>query len=299
MNVKIEKWKDGRKAAFTMHFDDGLKSHIESAIPQLSERGLKGTFYLNPGAAWFDEKAWFGVANNPNVEFANHSYTHKGVTNAKEADFEISKCDEFIRKLRPELRYPRLISFQYPGGTKWRISENEKKLMLKKYHLIQRDATGVRAAGVHLKTSEELIAIAENAIRERQNSLITFHGVGAEWHSINLSAFTDLLDFLSEKSEDIWVTDPISLHKYKTEFNSGEISISHDDRETTILALRCGAGELYDEPLTLSFATENDNRKMRISQNSKEINFRFSENRVYFDVLPDISEIIIKKISWL
>lgn len=297
MNIKIEKWQGGRKGALAMRFDDGLESHIVNAIPQLSERNLKGTFYINPGAFWFNTKAWFSIADNPNIEFGNHSFSHKGAANSYEAEMEISKCSQFIENLRPYLKYPRLISFQYPGGFRWKVEENQKTAMLQKYHLIRRPPTQGKAAGIHLKTAKELISVAEHCLNNNTYSSITFHGVGTEWHSVNLYDFITLLDFLSNKKEALWVTDSISLHKYITELNNATISILTNTVDETIFNLNCPVENLYDEPLTVSLPTEKNTIILSISQNSKNINFRFSGDRVYFELLPNSSNISIKKIS--
>jgi hypothetical protein len=48
-------WPEGCQAAISLTFDDGLRSQLEIAIPRLEERGLRGTFYLNPrGEDWLE-----------------------------------------------------------------------------------------------------------------------------------------------------------------------------------------------------------------------------------------------------
>ncbi len=41
------KWPKGKQAALVLTYDDGLKSHLDVAIPQLNAARIKGTFFLN------------------------------------------------------------------------------------------------------------------------------------------------------------------------------------------------------------------------------------------------------------
>ena len=45
-NIEICTFKDGKKAAVTLAFDDASKDHLTSAVPLLEKYGFKGTFYV-------------------------------------------------------------------------------------------------------------------------------------------------------------------------------------------------------------------------------------------------------------
>ena len=155
----------------------------------------------------------------------------------------------------------------------------------------------MRAAGVHIKKSADLIAEAEKSIQTETANQITFHGVGGDWHSIDTSPFIELLDYLTDKRDLIWVTDHISSYKYQKLFLNTKITkLNRTENSFSFKLISKISDRLFlDEKLTLSFQFPEDCRKIQIFKDSKKINFRIRKNRVYFDVLPDESEIKIEK----
>jgi len=296
MKITIEKWKNGAKAPFLMFFDDSLQSHIKNAIPELLRRNLKGTFYINPGASWFNEREWSKIAKeNESVILGNHTYSHKGARNAYEAEYEISMCQKFIKKFNKK---PSLTSFMYPGGAPWRIDSSTSAKLLEKYNLIIREKTLMRAAGVHIKSSAELIREAEKAMLSETPNQITFHGVGGDWLSVDLLPFIELLDYLNDNRDLIWVTDHISSHKYKTLFsNTKLIELDNNQNYFSFKLISKSFDKLFlNEELTLSFQIPKGWQKVQIFRNSEKINFRIKKNHVYFDIPPDGSKLKIEKI---
>ena len=74
-------WPEQCLGAVSLTFDDGLRSHLATAIPMLDEYGLNGTFYLNPpregnAADWSARLAPWRVAAGNGHEIGNHSLTH-------------------------------------------------------------------------------------------------------------------------------------------------------------------------------------------------------------------------------
>ena len=47
--TQILKWKDGKKAAFMLGFDDSAPSQLENVVPELERRKIIGNFYLVTG----------------------------------------------------------------------------------------------------------------------------------------------------------------------------------------------------------------------------------------------------------
>ena len=46
-DVEICKFKDGRQAALSLTFDDGLAEHYTLVLPQLERHALPATFWIN------------------------------------------------------------------------------------------------------------------------------------------------------------------------------------------------------------------------------------------------------------
>ena len=138
----VLRWKDGKDAVFLLAFDDSCVSHLEHAIPELEKRGLVGNFYIVPGKGALPPKkeAWQKVASSPAVALQNHTFTHAGATTVDQLDDELARCNQAIRQLLPDRKWPRLIAFGYPGGVPWTVPRDQLLKSLEKHHLIERPA---------------------------------------------------------------------------------------------------------------------------------------------------------------
>ena len=47
--TQVLKWKDGKKAAFMLGFDDSAPSQLRNVVPELAKRKIVGNFYLVTG----------------------------------------------------------------------------------------------------------------------------------------------------------------------------------------------------------------------------------------------------------
>ncbi len=293
--IALEKWKGGASAPLTMFFDDGVESHLSNAIPALVERGLTGTFYLNPGANWFDRPAWEKIAAGTKMEFGNHSMTHKGAGGPEEGEEEISRCNEFILGLHPERTIPRLISFAYPGGTNWKVPETQKRKTLRKYNLVLRPPTSGKSAGVQVKTGQGLMDIVREGLFTGNQIVIGFHGVGGDWLSVDLEAYIELLDFVSGEKDKLWVSDPVSVHKYETELKKAEIRMLDCGKDRFSFGLSCDLCSLYGEPLTVSLEKPAGWKSLRISQAGRRLDCRQHKKRFIFDAAPNGGKIVVSE----
>lgn len=86
--TQVLKWKDGKQAVFLLAFDDSAPSQLRNVIPELEKRKLVGTFYLVTGDGLYLNlrPKWEAAAKSSSVVIANHTFTHKGATNAAELD---------------------------------------------------------------------------------------------------------------------------------------------------------------------------------------------------------------------
>ncbi|MDX5479999.1 MAG: polysaccharide deacetylase family protein, partial [Cyclobacteriaceae bacterium] len=49
VRTDILKWKDGKKAAVSLTYDDGTLNQFRVALPIMEEFDMRGTFYINTG----------------------------------------------------------------------------------------------------------------------------------------------------------------------------------------------------------------------------------------------------------
>src|SRR5206468_1014517 len=116
-STQVLKWKDAKKAVFMLAFDDSAPSQLKNVVPELEKRRIVGTFYLVTGNSLYAnlKSKWETAAKSPYVVVANHTFTHRGATNAEQLDQELAKCNEVLYKIHPERKQPRLLGFGRPG----------------------------------------------------------------------------------------------------------------------------------------------------------------------------------------
>jgi peptidoglycan/xylan/chitin deacetylase (PgdA/CDA1 family) len=295
--TEILKWKDGKRAVFMLEFDDSCESHVKIVIPELKKRGLAGTFYINPGNGPFKHQihAWEKEIPGMGMEYANHTFTHVGALSVAEWDRELAKCNEEIDKCFADRKRPRLISYGTPGVKKenWRISQAEIRQAVAKYHLIERPP--FFGPVIHVPaTAAAMSKVVDQAIARGEMGHLDFHGVGGDWIVTPKEAFVALLDKLDSCRDQLWITDPISWHKYVTERAGAEIKLlQYDERRIRIL-LSCKADPVfYDLPLTLSTGVPPQWKTCVVRQGKSETKAAVSQGAVRYAAMPGSEEITI------
>ncbi|MFA6288709.1 MAG: polysaccharide deacetylase family protein [Opitutaceae bacterium] len=294
--TRLRKWKDGKQAVFMMEFDDSCPSHIKNVIPELEKRKMVGTFYIVPGIGPYQnlQSAWEKAALSPYVELANHTWTHSGSDNVAKLDVELAKCNEVILKARPDRKQPRLISFGTPGGVPWKISKEEWRAGFDKYNLINRPS--FFGPPFHQKSAAEMIAVVDYALSHGDMTHLDFHGVGGDWHITPMEWFTALLDKLEADRERLWITDPVSWHKYDTERKGAQLKELVSNESEIRVSLTSGTNPgLYDLPLTLSTQVPAAWKACVVTQ-GKTVSapIPVSGGEVRYDALPGADEILIR-----
>jgi peptidoglycan/xylan/chitin deacetylase (PgdA/CDA1 family) len=292
----ILKWKDGKKAAFYLSFDDACPSHLKTVIPELQKRKIVGTFYVIAGGGLFEHqmKKWTDAAATPYVVLANHTYNHKGAQTLDEFEQEVIKAREAINKATPQLKPDRLMSYGKPGGVKWGadVTDAAMKPILAKHNLVNRQPFW--GAYTHVKTNADMEKIVDDAIKKGDVGHLDFHGVGGDWLPATMEFFTATLDKLDKHQADLWVTDHVTAHKYKTERGQAELKVLEkvDKHIKLSLATRADAA-LYDLPLTLTVKVPADWKSIQITQGDAKAIVEAKDGAAMFDATPGAMEILL------
>lgn len=312
-STQVARWQDNKKAAFLMMFDDNMSTHIKNAIPELKKRNFTGTFYVCPGKnGWTD--AWIKEIPAKGMEYGNHTNTHSGAKDAAKLDEEIKLCSEGIAKAFPDREMPRLISWGRPGTPKgtWLVSNDQEREVLAKYNLVDRGP--FKGAAIHYKTGKDMTGLVDKAIADGSVGYIVFHGVGGEWISASMPDFTQLLDYLVAKQDEVWVTDHISSHKYETERDGAEVKVDKATDQQIELTLTSkivpkmhdlqgktytndkADPKLYDAPLTLITQVPDKWQKCLITQDKQKTTATAVNGTLQYAALPNTDKIIIKPV---
>lgn len=296
--TKIMKWKDGKQAVFLLEFDDSCESHLRNVIPELKKRGMVGTFYINPGNGPFKNKqaAWEKDVPAAGMELANHTFTHSHALDVADFENELTLCSEVIRKAYPDRKWPRLISYGPPGGIpkeKWLVTKEEVNASLAKFHLIERPS--FYGPPIHQKNLADVLKVVDLALAQGEMGHLDFHGVGGDWLVTPMDWFLPLLDKLETHRDRLWITDPISWHKYQTERKASEVKVLSADAKQIRLQLTSTTDPaLYDLPLTLATRVPPDWPACSVVQGAASTTVVAADGIVRYPAQPGTAEIILR-----
>lgn len=297
-DTHIATWKDDRTGVFLLMFDDGWPGQLQVGIPELQKRGLTATFYMNPEKGEYKVYAakWAEAIKAGGVVYGNHTMTHGGVRDYEHARFEIGECTRIVRELQPG-KPDRLVSFARPGvgPGKWTLPKEDFVRILRENNLIDRPPFAGHGAIYHWKTLEEMTALVDKAIAEKDMNYLILHGVeriGAQWQDfwpLKQDIYFPLLDYLKARQDtrELWVTDHISWHQYKTQREAATVKPLKVLAAGIQLELKCAADPaLYDHPLTLVTEVPVHWRECNISQGATQSRITAAKGKLVFDAAP-------------
>lgn len=297
-DTRIATWQDDRTAAFLLMFDDGMPSAWQVAIPELHKRGMSATFYLNPGKAEFAKfpTEWEAARQLGGMVFANHTMTHQGATTEAAGAKEIEDCQAALQRLDPGT-WPRLISFGMPGVKEWKPWGDGLKTILARNHLIDRPTFNDHGAVYHLKTTAQMVALADKAIAAKGMEYLVIHGVERivpDWKyqdfwALKQDIFLPLLDELKARADrgDLWITDHISWHKYQAERKAATVRTAAATAQRIAIELAATTDPaLYDLPLTLVTTVPEDWNRVAVVQGGTTATAVASGRQLRYRALP-------------
>ena len=210
------KWPDGRKAAFYLSFDDGCPSQITNVFPRLEKHRVPGTFYVCPQWDIFrkHEGAW--ATNSEYVVLGNHTFTHGRYKTPAEFERDVAACNDAIRRVGADRRWPRTIAFGVPGAESvhqlCEITDEELAAVYARNHLVER--LPWNGYPVTCRTIPEMEAYVDGVIASGGVGHLDFHGVGGDWLDPGLEYFDAVMRKLDACRGDLWLATFAEIHEY-------------------------------------------------------------------------------------
>ncbi len=295
-DTRIAKWKDDKKAAFMMFFDDAAPTHVTNVFPELVKRNLTATYYIIPGKGEYKSRLAFWEKEAPaapGVVYGNHTTIPGAFQSLEHAEKVITDCSEVIYRVFPGKR-PRLISYVSPGGQKHQINQAQIDEIIAKHHLVLRPPFKGHGAGVHFKTAADILRAVDNAEVGGGSEYVIFHGIGGDWLKFDGAEFVALLDGLETRRDALWITDHVSAHKYETELATAKVRTVKSGASEIRVALESQADPaLYDLPLTLVTAVPAGWSRVRVTQGKQASVAAVEGGFVRYDALPGDGEIVL------
>jgi peptidoglycan/xylan/chitin deacetylase (PgdA/CDA1 family) len=231
---------NGKQCAVVLTYDDGLNVDLTHVIPALDSVGLKGTFYISD---YFDGLnaqifQWRKAAAEGH-ELGNHTVWHPCEGGRPGREFVKPENDlnnytvaRMVREIKTMNNTLKAIdgkderTFAYPCGD-MKIHDTAYIDGLKNDFIAARgvasimlpidkvDLYNIGCYTISGQTGDQLIALVKQAMNTHTLLVFLFHGVGGE-HSLNVSldAHSQLLQFLQQNQNNIWVAPMIDVAKY-------------------------------------------------------------------------------------
>ncbi len=177
---QIANWKFGKHNALTISYDDSAIGNALHGIPGMAERGLVGTWFVNPGLSAFQNMSatWHQAVNVYHQEIANHTMYHAGGETEAEALASINDASDYIQEhvYQIPLSINKLLGFNKAGGTDWDIpttGEAWDQRMRDNYLIERKYSTGFYKA----MPLEEMKMVVKAKSFSPSWSSIHFHGI--------------------------------------------------------------------------------------------------------------------------
>lgn len=225
-------WPSGKRAAIVLTYDDSLPSQLDTAIPQLDEFHLNGTFFLNAhNITPKDMLRWRATAQKGH-ELANHTlfhpcpramYPHPERYASENYDVtaildEIAVMNDVLFGIdgRESRTYATTCAQGMVGGADY--TDALRRSQLVKYNRDGGDeSNSIVRDFPHLDPfhvpswgfgdhpdGDRLVAYAKNVHEAGGLGVLMFHGVGGDYLEVTADAHKQLLTYLHDHP-DIWV----------------------------------------------------------------------------------------------
>ncbi|WP_420582316.1 polysaccharide deacetylase family protein [Reichenbachiella sp.] len=239
MAQKSPQWPGGKKAAVVLTYDDAIDCHLDIVVPQLNEYGFEGTFFLTGSAQTVAHRTeeWRAAAANGH-ELANHTLFHpcrKVIPG--ERNFEWIRAEYDL----DGYSFPQLMNELNTANSLLHALDDKTERTFAYTcvdHTIQGvdfadsiqhifvAARGLSPVPTSLKEVDPYLMpstscsdlsgkqmIAEVKKAQANGTVITFlfHSVGGGYLNTSSEAHLELLEYLKENQEELWIDTFINV----------------------------------------------------------------------------------------
>lgn len=226
------------RGAVSLTFDDGTASQLETAIPALNARQLRGTFYLTPnGSDWRERLApWRDVAAAGH-EVGNHSLSHicpgslsgghGGLEDVSldQIEADILAAQDRLAQIAPHqpqwtFCYPCYATFVGRGASRASYVPLIARHFLAgrgggEYgfgnHPARVDLACVAALPTERMSGFEMIGLVEQLTYQGGWVVLVFHDIDGSRLTVGSYDFNMLLDYLKRKADEVWTAPMVEV----------------------------------------------------------------------------------------
>lgn len=299
--VSIAPYYQGRKAALSLTFDDGLKDQYTLLRPELNRRGLRATFAIIGskvgGIMHSSQDKAMGITGTPCMtwemirqlvadghEIASHGWEHKNVTKLSAGRLlnEVQRNDSVI--LEQTGCFP--MSYFYPGNQKDSAT----------VAFCERGRVGSRTFQTSIGSKRESTWLRQwliSLIERGEWGVGMTHGIATGYdHFANPQVLWAFLDDVTAHQDSLWVAPFCEVAAYVRERDNTSLKIKHEGQKLIVTPHCMLPPTIFHQPLTLIVNTE---AVKDVHQGTTKLHFHQHNGQTQIDFLPNGGDIIIEK----
>lgn len=261
----IARYQGNKRSAFSFTFDDGIRDQFTIAAPLLEKHGWRGTFFVIPGGtkaspeqveqmkpgrpngiSWEEIKAMHAKGH----EIGNHTMSHARLTTIKDEtrlDKEINTSFDILNKKLGTAPY----SFCYPFNAR---NKTIQKKVAERHHASRSHYKHYGGKGFKVQSHKQWM---DDAVKNKKWVAGMFHGIKAGYsHFESLDLFTDCIDDLAQREENVWVAPFGDVAKYRKLYAASTLeTLEHTDQRLTLSLTTTTDASIHDVYLTIAVPT--------------------------------------------
>ena len=263
LTVRVAPYYQGRNAALSLTFDDGLQEHFTLLRPELNRRGLRATFAIVGskvgGVMHSSQDTTTGVGGTPCMTWemgrqlgyeghgiGSHGWEHKNVTklSAERLRHEVQLNDSIIREQTG--RFP--MCYFYPG--------NQKDAAAVAF--CERDRVGSRTFQTSIGSKRDTAWLRkwlDGLLSRGEWGVGMTHGITTGYdHFADAQTLWRFLDDVAARQDSLWVAPFGEVSAYVSERDNIELRVSRKDDYVEVCPVSTLRADNYQQPLTLIVA---------------------------------------------
>ena len=260
LTVRVAPYYQGRKAALSLTFDDGLQEHYTLLRQELNSRGLRATFAIIGSKVGSmmrssQDKA-MGISGTPCMtwqmiqqlaadghEIGSHGWEHKNVTKlpAEQLRYEVQHNDSII--MMHTGRFP--MSYFYPGNQKDSVT----------IAFCERNRVGSRTFQTSIGSKCDTLWLRQwidGLVEQGKWGIGMTHGITTGYdHFTDPQILWSFLDYVVACQNNLWVAPFNEVAAYICERDNIELRVNQKDDHVEICPVSTLCPNTYHQPLTL------------------------------------------------
>lgn len=275
IKVTITPFYQGKKAAVSFTYDDGLLDHYTLVAPNLEKRGFRGSFWiignmvgversrLGPRMTWKQIKKM----EKRGHDMGSHGWSHK---NCRKVGYDAfmqdvrSNDSAFIANLGHKP-----LTFAYPYNSK--TSEAIKA--------VEEGRIGSRLFQVghgqqnNKSTLDKMQRWFDDIVKRGEWGITMTHAITDGYDKwFNPEELWQFYDYVKAHSDDVWVGTFAEIEAYQKERNATSITVVKDDGNSIFIRLDCPLDKkIFRQPLTLCIEKNGKKKYVNVKPNKKVI----------------------------